>query len=74
MARFEINIDSELLSRAKKFAEADGTSIEALITGYLQGLGGRRRTVREQIYRDYEPPAEVVAQLEAEWTKSLEKS
>ena len=67
MATLEISVDDELLRRAEKFAASNGTTIEVLIVDHLTGLVGRRRTVREQIYRDYEPPAEVVERLQTEW-------
>ena len=71
MAKIEISIDDELLRRAEKFAAANDTTVEALVVDHLTGLAGRRRTVREQIYRDCEPHPEVAARLRAEW---LDKS
>ena len=74
MAKIEIEVDDELLRRAQKFATTNDTTVEALIVDHLTGLAGRRRTVREQIYRDYEPSAEVVERLQAEWRAELDKT
>ena len=56
MAELKITLERELLRRAEKLAATNGTTVEALIREHLTDRVGRRRTVREQIYRDYEPP------------------
>ncbi len=74
MAELIISIDDKLLQLTKDYAEKNGTTVEALVQQHLTGLVGRRRTVREQIYRGYEPPTEVVERLQAEWEAELENT
>ena len=73
MAELKITLDDELLRRVVKFAESEGTTVEALLIDHLNGIVGRRRTVREQLYRDYEPPAEVIGRLQSEWLAGSNK-
>ena len=73
MAELRITLDDELLRRVEKFATAQGATIEAVVNDHLTILVGRRRTVREQLYQDYEPPAEVIGRLQAEWLAESNK-
>jgi hypothetical protein len=69
MSSLEIVVDEALLHKARQYADEHGTTLEALLAEYLAELAdraGRRLTVREEIYRDYRPPEEVVEALRAE--------
>ena len=72
MAELTISIDDKLLLLAKNYAEKNSTIVEAMVQQHLADLVGRKRTVREQIYRDYEPSPEVVERLQVHWETELD--
>jgi hypothetical protein len=62
MEDITLTIDEDLLRRARQYADARETTLEALIVEHLAVLAdcvGRRLTVREQTYVDCRPPVEV---------------
>lgn len=67
MAELTFSIDDKLLRLTKDYAEKNSTTVEAIVQQHLADLIGRKRTVREQIYRDYEPSPEVVERLQVDW-------
>lgn len=69
MAIITLDIDDELVAKALAQAEFENITLEAMLTARvaeLAKLGGRRLTVREQIYVDCEASPEVAEQLRAE--------
>jgi hypothetical protein len=63
MSSIELEVDEDLLRRARQHAAEHDTTLEALLVEHLAILAdraGRRLTLREQIYVDYRPPEEVI--------------
>jgi hypothetical protein len=68
MKNITLDIDKDLLAKARQYADEHETTLEALIAEHLAVLAdraGRRLTVREQTYVDCAPSEEVKEQLRA---------
>jgi Family of unknown function (DUF6364) len=67
-----LEIDENLLAKARQYADEHETTLEALIAEHLALLAdraGRRLTAREQIYVDCAPSEEVKAWLRADFQR-----
>jgi hypothetical protein len=72
MTTITLDIDEDLLAKARQYADELGTTLEALIAEHLAVLAdraGRRLTAREQIYADHAPSEEVKAWLRADFQR-----
>lgn len=69
MKNITIAVDEIVLCKARQYAGEHGNTLEALLAEHLALLAdraGRRLAVREQIYVDHQPSAEVIEALRAE--------
>jgi serine/threonine protein kinase HipA of HipAB toxin-antitoxin module len=72
MTTITLEIDKDLLAKARQYADEHNTTLEALLAEHLALLAdraGRRLTARELMYVDCAPSEEVKARLRADFQR-----